>query len=124
MKFNNKILMALWGVVMTWSSQAHGMKQINTITTPEVLYTHQPVASSVKEVIDFNTNAIGALKVTIANVMILSKYFAIVVGFGIIVASIFQYLKYKENPHAMRFSYVSTTFFCGLALVGLSYITG
>ncbi|MEC8882373.1 MAG: hypothetical protein VX737_03740 [Pseudomonadota bacterium] len=124
MKSINKMLIALWGFIVSMSSQAYGMKEISTITTPEVLYTHRPGAPAIQETVDFKTNTIAALKITIANFMIVFKHFIIVLGFGIIIASLFQYFKYKENPHAMRLSYVGTTFFCGLALVGLSYITG
>ena len=124
MKSINKMLVALWGGIVGMSSQAYAMREISTITTPQVLYTHQPGAPAAQEVVDFKTNTIAALKITVANFMILFKHFIIVLGFGVIVASLFQYFKYKENPHAMRLSYVGTTFFCGLALVCLSYVTG
>ena len=124
MKSINKILMALWGACVGMSSQAYGMREISTITTPEVLYNHQPGPPAVQEVVSFKTNTVGALKIAVANLIVLSKIFLVVLGFGVMVASLFQYFKYKENPHAMRLSYVGMTFFCGLALVGLSYITG
>ena len=56
MKSINKMLIALWGFIVSMSSQAYGMKEISTITTPEVLYTHRPGAPAIQETVDFKTN--------------------------------------------------------------------
>lgn len=125
MKVIQKISELLWGSILVLCfSPAYGLKKITTITTPDVLYQRQPMPSfRVQEPLDFKTNTVAALTATTQLFTELFKHFSLVLGFLIIVASLFQYAKHRKNPHVMRLSYVGTTFFCGLVMLGLGLLT-
>jgi len=103
---------------------AWAAKEITTMTTPDVLLSRQAVATvATKEPLDFKHHIVSSLQELTSNMTVLFKNFTIVLGVMVVLASVFQYFKYRENAMAVRLSYVSTTFFCGIILIGLSFLT-
>lgn len=99
-------------------------KEIHTVTTPDIMFSHAVSNVSTKEALDFKGNTVNALLSMTSDLTLLMQNFAVVCGFMVLLASLFQYFRYRENPHATRFSTVSTTFFCGIILIGVSYLAG
>lgn len=119
MKAMNRMLLTIWTLL---SSKIHAMSEVNTITTSNVLFSHKPGAPAVQETIDFKTNTVAAMKITVSNMSILLKHFSATLGALVLVMSLLQYFKHRENPHATRLGNVAAIFFCGVVLIGLSYI--
>ncbi len=106
-----------------YSPLAFAAREITTMNAPEVFLARQNVASVPSEVpLSFHTNTVGALHMLTHNLTFLFKHFAVVLGAVVILASLFQYFRYRENPMAMRMSYVASTFFCGVILIGISLL--
>ena len=107
-----------------WPSRLLAAEEINTITVPEVFLTRQTMTSvPSQEPLDFKSNIVASFQLLTDNMTMVFKHFAIVLGVMVLLASLFQYFRYRENPMATRLSYVSTTFFCGMILIGISLIT-
>ena len=100
------------------------VKEINTFSTPNILFSHAVSNVTTKEPLNFKGDTINALQSMTSDLTLLMLNFAVVCGFMVLLASLFQYFRYRENPHATRFTTVSTTFFCGIILIGVSYLAG
>lgn len=98
-------------------------REISTMTAPEILMSRQQIAAiPSQEPVSFKTNTVAALHVLTHNLTYLFKHFAVVLGAMVILASLFQYFRYRENPMATRLSYVASTFLCGVILLGISML--
>ena len=98
-------------------------REIRTMTTPDILMSRQQIAAiPSQEPVSFKTNTVAALHILTKNLTFLFKHFAVFLGAMVILASLFQYFRYRQNPMATRLSYVASTFLCGVILLGISML--
>ena len=100
------------------------VREINTITTPDILFSHAVSNVPTKEALDFKKNTIFSFHTMTSVMAEMMHNFIIVLGFIVLLASLFQFFRYRENPAATRFAQVATTFFCGVLLIGVSFLAG
>ena len=123
----NKIVMdmikAVGSVVVSFlPTRLFAASEINTVTTPDILFSHVASNMPTKEALDFKKNTIFSLHSVTSVMAEMMHNFMVVLGFIVLLASLFQFFRYRENPAATRFAQVATTFFCGVFLIGVSYI--
>jgi hypothetical protein len=114
-----KFLLA-WGMSLLMPSiQA---KEIYTITVPNILLNHAVSNVPTKEPLDFRNNTIASLFAVTDNLTLLFQLFTTVVGVMLLLSSLFQYLQYRQNASATRFSQVASSFLGGVILLIVSYL--
>jgi len=104
-------------------SRMFALREIHTVTAPDILLSHAVSNVPTKAPLDLRYNTISTLQSLTGDFTLILQNFASVCGFMVILASLFQYFRYRENPSAMRFATVFTTFFCGVLLIGVSYLS-
>lgn len=97
-------------------------KEIHTITVPDILLNHAVSNLPTKEPLDFRNNTIASLHSLTNNLTLLFQLFTTVIGVLLLLSSLFQYLQYRQNAAATRFTQVATSFLGGVILLIVSYL--
>lgn len=114
-----KFLLA-WGMSLLMPSiQA---KEIHTVTVPNILLNHAASNVPTKAPLDFKNNTIASLYAVTDNLTLLFQLFTTVIGVLLLLSSLFQYLQYRQNASATRFSQVASSFLGGVILLIVSYL--
>ena len=93
---------------------------MRTVTIPDVHFVHRANSGVTQQALSLQGNGVGLLQSTVFDLRVMLGHFFWVLGGILLVASVFQFFRHRENPSATLFTQVSTTFFCGVILVGVS----